>query len=54
MPERLPEFDNSRNISKPPRVNRSKFKKEAYSGRYTEFKTQCMGLQVPYGMDTKV
>ena len=25
LPERLPEFDSSRNISKPPLVNRSKF-----------------------------
>jgi hypothetical protein len=28
LPERLPEFDNSGNIRKPPTVNCSKFKKE--------------------------
>jgi len=48
LPERLPEFDNSGSIRKPPAVNRSKFKtKEAFNEWFGKFKTHSMGLQVP-------
>ena len=55
MPGRLPEFDNSGRIRKPPISEPLKdHVKEAFNEEQQEFKSHNMGLQVPFGLDSEI
>lgn len=51
----LAKFDNSGISESLPKVNRSELtKEEAFNERESEFKSYDIGLQVPFGLDSKV
>jgi len=55
MPGRLPQFDKSGRIRKPPVSEPPKAHfKEAFNEEQKKFMPHNMGLQVPFGLDSEI